>query len=53
MSRELAQPLTVETVRPSAVDAIADVFELDFEELPAEDGAGLWPQRVHASLAAR
>jgi lipoyl(octanoyl) transferase len=53
MSRELAQPLTVETVRPSAIEAIADVFELDFEELPAEDGAGLWPQRVHASLAAR
>ena len=53
MSRELARPLTVEDVRPSAIEAIADVFELDFEELPAEDGAGLWPQRVHASLAAR
>ena len=53
MSRELAQPLTVEDVRPSAIDAVADVFGLDFEELPAEDGAGLWPQRIHASLAAR
>ncbi|HET6624402.1 MAG TPA: lipoyl(octanoyl) transferase LipB [Gaiellaceae bacterium] len=53
MSRELAQPLTVEDVLPSAIEAIADVFGLDFEELPAEDGAGLWPQRVHASLAAR
>ena len=53
MSRELARPLSVEDVRGTAVEAIADVFELDFEELPAEDGAGLWPQRIHASLAAR
>jgi lipoyl(octanoyl) transferase len=53
MARELAEPLTVETVRPAAIEAIAEVFALDFEELPAEDGAGLWPQRVHASLAAR
>ncbi len=53
LSRELARPLTVEDVRPSAIEAIAEVFALDFEELPAEDGAGLWPQRVHASLAAR
>jgi lipoyl(octanoyl) transferase len=53
MARELGQPLTVDDVRPAAVAAIAEVFELDFEELPAEDGAGLWPQRIHASLATR
>jgi len=53
MSRELGRPLTVEDVRPSAIAAIAEVFGLDLEELPADDGAGLWPQRIHASLAAR
>ena len=31
--------------------ALAEVFELAFDELPAEDGAGLWPQPVHAKLA--
>ena len=53
MVRELDRPVTVEEVRPAAIAAIADVFELDFEELPAEEGAGLWPQTIHASLAAR
>jgi len=53
MSRELGCPLTVADVRPSAIAAIAEVFGLDLEELPADDGAGLWPQRIHASLAAR
>ena len=53
MSRELGRPLTVEDVRPSAIAAIAQMFGLDLEELPADDGAGLWPQRIHASLAAR
>ena len=28
-------------------------FKVELQELPAEDGAGLWPQRIHASLAAR
>jgi lipoyl(octanoyl) transferase len=53
MAAELASPPTVGDVRPAAVDAVGDVFGLDFEELPADDGAGLWPQRIHASLAAR
>ncbi|MBA2641431.1 MAG: lipoyl(octanoyl) transferase LipB [Actinobacteria bacterium] len=53
MARELARPVTVEEVRPAAIAAIAEVFGLELEELPAEDGAGLWPQFVHASLAAR
>ena len=53
MARELARPVTVEEVRPAAIAAIAEVFGLELEELPAEDGAGLWPQSVHASLAAR
>jgi len=53
MARELGAPVAVEEVRPAAVAAIADVFELDFEELPADGGAGLWQQPIHASLAAR
>ena len=53
MARELERPPTVDDVRPVAIAAIADVFGLAFEELPVDEGAGLWPQRVHASLAAR
>jgi len=51
MARELGRPLTVEDVRPAAVDALAEVFDLSFEELPAGEGTGLWPQPRHASLA--
>jgi lipoyl(octanoyl) transferase len=51
MARELERELSVEEVRPAAIEAIAEVFELELEELPADDGAGLWPQAVHASLA--
>jgi len=29
------------------------VFGLSFEELPAEDGHGLWAQTIHGNLAAR
>jgi lipoyl(octanoyl) transferase len=53
MARELERPLSVEEVRPAAIAAIAEVFGLDFEELPADEGAGLWPQPIHASLATR
>jgi lipoyl(octanoyl) transferase len=53
MARELARPITVEEVRPRAIAAIADVFELDLEELPADEGTGLWPQRIHTSMAGR
>jgi lipoyl(octanoyl) transferase len=52
MTRELGRPVTVDDVKPAAIGALAGVFELELEELPAEDGAGLWPQSVHASLAA-
>jgi hypothetical protein len=41
----------VDEVRPHAVTALAGVFGLELEELPAEDGAGLWAQPVHAQLA--
>jgi lipoyl(octanoyl) transferase len=53
IARELERPIGVEDVRPAAIAAIAEVFGLEFEELPVDDGAGLWPQSIHASLAAR
>jgi lipoyl(octanoyl) transferase len=53
MARELERPITVEGVRVAAIDEFAAIFELDFEELPADAGAGLWPQRIHSSLATR
>jgi lipoyl(octanoyl) transferase len=52
MAQELGRPLTVDDVRPAAITALADVFELVFEELPADE-AGLWAQPIHASLASR
>ena len=53
MARELGREIAVPEVRSAAVQAVAEVFELDFEQLPADDGAGLWPQPVHASLGTR
>ena len=53
MARELERPMSVEDVRPAAIEAIAEVFDLALEEIPADDGAGLWSQSIHASLAAR
>jgi len=52
MARELNRAVAVEEVRPAAITAIGEVFGLDFEDLPVEDGAGLWPQKIHASLGA-
>ncbi len=53
-SRELGRPLLVEEVRPLAAAALAEVFELELEELPVEDGdPGLWPQPVHAKLGTK
>jgi lipoyl(octanoyl) transferase len=48
---ELGRAVTVDEVRPHAVAALQDVFELELEELPADEGAGLWAQPVHAELA--
>jgi lipoyl(octanoyl) transferase len=53
IAREAGRAVTVDEVRPHAARALADVFELELEELPAEDGIGLWSQPVHAELAAR
>jgi lipoyl(octanoyl) transferase len=53
IARELGRPVAVDEVRPFARDAIAEVFELELEPLPADEGAGLWEQPVHSRLAAR
>jgi lipoyl(octanoyl) transferase len=53
MARELDRELGVDDVRGPAADALADVFDLNFDELPAAEGAGLWEQSTHAKLAAR
>jgi len=50
MAHELGRPVSVDDVRPAAADELAAVFGLELEELPAEDGAGLWRQPVHARL---
>ncbi len=53
IARETGRPVTVDEVRPHAVTALAEVFGLEFEELPADDGTGLWTQPVHTQLASR
>ncbi len=53
MARELGRPLSVDDVRPAAAAALAEVFGLELEEIPADEGAGLWEQPTHARLAAR
>ena len=53
VARELGRPATVEDLRPMAQAAISDVFDLELEPLPDDDGHGLWAQPVHAQLAAK
>ena len=53
IARETGRDVTVDEARSHAAAAIAEVFGLELEELPADDGAGLWAQPVHATLAAR
>jgi lipoate-protein ligase B len=53
IARELGRSVAVDEVRPHAAAAIAEVFELELEELPADGDHGLWPQPIHAELAAR
>jgi lipoyl(octanoyl) transferase len=51
IARELGRAVSVDEVRPAAIAALEDVFGLELEEVPAEDGAGLWAQPIHAGLA--
>jgi lipoyl(octanoyl) transferase len=53
IAREAGRPVTVDEVRPHARKALGEVFDLSFEELPADEGHGLWTQPIHADLAAR
>jgi lipoyl(octanoyl) transferase len=53
IARELGRPVSVGEVRPTAREALADVFGLVLEQIPAEDGHGLWNQPIHRQLAAR
>ena len=53
IAEELARPVTVEEVRPHAAAAFEEVFDLNFEELPADEGAGLWPQPIHEQRTAK
>ena len=52
VARELGRDVSIDEVRPLAAQAIAEVFELELEELPA-DAHGLWPQPIHEQLAVR
>jgi lipoyl(octanoyl) transferase len=52
IARELGRPVEVDEVRPPATAALGEVFDLELEELPADGDHGLWPQPVHARLAA-
>jgi len=53
IARETKSSVSVDEVRPHAIAALQEVFDLELEELPAEDGIGLWAQPVHTQLAAR
>jgi len=53
IASELGRPVPVDEVRPYATRALEEVFDLAFTDLPAEDGAGLWPQPIHAQLTAK
>jgi lipoyl(octanoyl) transferase len=52
LAQELGRPVTLDEVRPVARDTLAEVFELELEELPGDE-PGLWAQPLHAQLAAR
>jgi lipoyl(octanoyl) transferase len=52
MARELGRPMPVEDVERVLTSALAEVFGLVLEEVPAEDGTGLWPQPIHDKVSA-
>jgi lipoyl(octanoyl) transferase len=53
IARELGRPTSVDGVRPHAAAAFEEVFDLNFDDLPADEGAGLWPQPIHEQLTAK
>jgi lipoyl(octanoyl) transferase len=53
IAQELGRSVSVDEIRPHAADAFAEVFDLELQDLPTEDGAGLWPQPIHEQLTAK
>ncbi|MFN0153831.1 MAG: lipoyl(octanoyl) transferase LipB [Gaiella sp.] len=53
MGRELGTAPELPSVADALATALEDAFDLAFEELPASDLTGLWPQPVHEKLATR
>jgi lipoyl(octanoyl) transferase len=53
IARELGRHVSVDEVRPHAHTALAEVFGLTLEQIPADDGHGLWNQPIHGQLAAK
>jgi len=53
IAAELGRPVSVDDVRRHAAAALENVFGLTFEELPAEEGVGLWPQPIHERLTGK
>jgi lipoyl(octanoyl) transferase len=53
IARELGRSVDVAEVRPAAHAGLSEVFDLELEPLPADEGHGLWNQPVHAQLAAK
>ncbi len=53
LAGELGRPVSVDDVRPAAAAALEEIFGLAFEELPWDEGTGLWAQPLHAKLATR
>lgn len=51
LERELGRPVSVDEVRPLAAAAFGEVFGLELEELPADEGLGVWPQPRHHGIA--
>ena len=53
IARELGRSVAVDEVRPHALDALSEVFDLDFEELANDAMANLQPQPVPERPAQR
>jgi len=47
IARELSRPVPVDEVRPRAVTALAEIFDLEFDELPEAAAADLQPRPLH------
>ncbi len=54
LAREAGRSITVNDVRGAAAAAMAEVFDLELDELPADSftGTGLWAQPRHEAIAA-